>query len=165
MQCLFQNGTHWKLIVLDFECRQDEGKHVPNYAVIQKACELCEDKEPAECPTFGKQPWYNFQAYDGYFILDYVNKNPISQVRKFPASFSMGVKYSTWWYILQFCSSWIHTLFCMSLVSMPKCFNIPTLEKGSFSHFLNRKENYEDGANGWAGMPPREFYNPDGMPS
>ena len=72
MQCLFQNGMRRKLIVLDFECRQDEGKHVPNYA-----CELCEDKEPADCPTFGKQPWYNFQAYDGYFILDYVNKSPI----------------------------------------------------------------------------------------
>ena len=90
MQCLFQNGMRWKLIVLDFECRQDEGKHVPNYAVIQRACELCEDKEPAECPTFGKQPWYNFQAYDGYFILDYVNKNPIPGAKT--ASFSMGGK-------------------------------------------------------------------------
>jgi hypothetical protein len=78
------------LMFFDFECTQDDGKHVPNLCVVQNEsgdekvfsgpntkdefCTWVFQQENAST-TFVA---HNFQAYDGYFILQYLYKNGIT---------------------------------------------------------------------------------------
>ena len=78
------------LMFFDFECTQDDGKHIPNICVVQKEsgdekvfsgpntkdefCEWMFQQENANT-TFVA---HNFQAYDGHFILQYLYKNGIT---------------------------------------------------------------------------------------
>ena len=42
-----------KFIFYDFECTQEEGKHVPNFVVAQSICNKCE-KDPIVLPLGGR---------------------------------------------------------------------------------------------------------------
>ena len=85
-----QDRQEQNLIFFDFECTQDHGEHIPNLCVAQNESgeefvfygkstkdEFCkwvfEDKNANT--TFVA---HNFQAYDGYFILQYLYKNGIT---------------------------------------------------------------------------------------
>ena len=63
----------------DFECTQDDCKHIPNLCVVQNEsgdefCTWVFQQENA-ITTFVA---HNFQTYDGYFILQYLYKNGIT---------------------------------------------------------------------------------------
>ena len=85
-----QDRQEQNLIFFDFECTQDQGEHIPNLCVAQNESgeefvfsgrstkdEFCkwvfDDKNAST--TFVA---HNFQAYDGYFILQYLYKNGIT---------------------------------------------------------------------------------------
>jgi hypothetical protein len=78
------------LMFFDFECTQDDGQHIPNLFVVQNEsgdkmvfsglntkeefCDWLFQKENANT-TFVA---HNFQAYDGYFILQYLHNNGVT---------------------------------------------------------------------------------------
>ena len=78
------------LMFFDFECTQHDGKHIPNRCAVQNEhgdekvfsgsntkdefCTWVFQQENANT-TFVA---HNFQAYDGYFILQYLYKNGIT---------------------------------------------------------------------------------------
>jgi hypothetical protein len=83
------DGVYSQLLFFDFECRQENGDHVPNLCVIQNEAgdecvfegdntrnEFCEwlfAKEHAGCTVMA----HNFQGYDSYFILQYLRENGV----------------------------------------------------------------------------------------
>jgi hypothetical protein len=157
------------LMFFDFECTQDDGKHIPNLCVLQNEsgdekvfsgpntkdefCEWMFQQENANT-TFVA---HNFQAYDGYFILQYLYKNGIT-----PEIITRGAK------ILSLTVPEMNIKFIdslcfipMKLAAFPKTFGLTELQKGYFPHFFNRAENQD-----YVGpMPEANFYDPDGMSS
>ena len=196
---MYDPDTHCKKIIkrkalyMDFECRQDEGIHIPNLVVIQKSCELCEEREVTEVPHCvnckdreqvfrgedtldltceylfsGENRGYtvfchNFKGYDGYFILDYVNRNPIPGSRPPQIIYNGGkiLSLDVPWAEMKFLDSL--NFMAMPLAKLPGCFNISDVKKGYFPHFFNMPSNYEYGSNEWEGIPDTKFYDPDGM--
>ena len=152
-----------------FECTQDDGKHIPNLCVVQNEsgdekvfsgpntkdefCTWVFQQENANTTFIA----HNFQAYDGYFVLQYLYKNGIT-----PEIITRGAK------ILSLTVSEMNIKFIdslcfipMKLVAFPKTFGLTELQKGYFPHFSNRAENQE-----YVGpMPEAKFYDPDGMSS
>jgi hypothetical protein len=151
------------LMFFDFECTQDDGKHVPNLCVVQNEsgdekvfsgpntkdefCTWVFQQENANT-TFVA---HNFQAYDGYFILQYLYKNGIT-----PEIITRGAK------ILSLTVSEINIKFIdslcfipMKLAAFPKTFGLTELQKGYFPHFFNRAENQDH----VAPMPEAKFYD------
>lgn len=78
--------------VNSFECTQDDGEHIPNFCVAQNESGeefafsgrntkeefykwVFENKNKNTNTTFIA---HNFQAYDGYFILQYLENNGIT---------------------------------------------------------------------------------------
>jgi hypothetical protein len=135
----------------DFECTQDGGKHSPNLCVVQsesgdenvfsgpntkdKFCTWVFQQENANT-TFVA---HNIQAYDGYFILQYLYKNGIT-----PEIITRGAK------ILSLTVSEMNIKFIdslcfipMKLAAFPKTFGLSELKKGYFPHFFNRAENQD----------------------
>ena len=162
-----QDRQEQNLIFFDFECTQDHGEHIPNLCVAQNESgeefvfsgtstkdEFCkwifEDKNANT--TFVA---HNFQAYDGYFILQYLYKNGIT-----PEIITRGAK------ILSLTVPEMNIKFIdslcfipMKLAAFPKTFGLTELQKGYFPHFFNRAENQE-----YVGpLPDTNFYDPDGM--
>jgi hypothetical protein len=98
---------------------------------------------------------HNFQAYDGYFILQYLYNNGVT-----PEVITRGAK------ILSLTVPELNIKFIdslcfipMHLTDFPKTFGITELEKGYFPHFFNRAENQS-----YIGpLPDAKFYDPDGM--
>ena len=155
------------LMFFDFECTQDDGQHIPNLCVVQNEsgdemvfsglntkeefCDWLFQKENANT-TFVA---HNFQAYDGYFILQYLYNNGVT-----PEVITRGAK------ILSLTVPELNIKFIdslcfipMRLADFPKTFGITELEKGYFPHFFNRAENQS-----YIGpLPDAKFYDPDGM--
>jgi hypothetical protein len=151
----------------DFECTLDDGQHIPNLCVVQNEsgdkmvfsglntkeefCDWLFQKENANT-TFVA---HNFQAYDGYFILQYLYNNGVT-----PEVITRGAK------ILSLTVPELNIKFIdslcfipMRLADFPKTFGITELEKGYFPHFFNRAENQS-----YIGpLPDAKFYDPDGM--
>ena len=96
-----------------------------------------------------------FQAYDGYFIFQYLYKNGIT-----PEIITRGAK------ILSLTVPEMNIKFIdslcfipMKLAAFPKTFGLTELQKGYFPHFFNRAENQE-----YVGpLPDAKYYDPDGM--
>ena len=146
-----QDRQEQNLIFFDFECTQDHGEHIPNLCVAQNESgeefvfsgrstkdEFCkwvfEDKNANT--TFVA---HNFQAYDGYFILQYLYKNGIT-----PEIITRGAK------ILSLTVPEMNIKFIdsvcfipMKLAAFPKTFGLTELQKGYFPYFFNRAENQE----------------------
>ena len=141
-----QDHQEENLIFFDFECTQDHGEHIPNLCVAQN--------ESGEEFVFSGRST-NFQAYDGYFILQYLYKNGIT-----PEIITRGAK------ILSLTVPEMNIKFIdslcfipMKLAAFPKTFGLTELQKGYFPHFFNRAENQE-----YVGpLPDAKYYDPDGM--
>jgi hypothetical protein len=155
------------LMFFDFECTQDDGKHIPNLCVVQNEsgdekvfpgpntkdefCTWVFQQENANT-TFVA---HNFQDYDGYFILQYLYKSGIT-----PEIITRGAK------ILSLTVSEMNIKFIdslcfipMKLAAFPKTFGLTEFQKGYFPHFFNRAENQD-----YVGpLPDSKFYDPDGM--
>ena len=162
-----QDRQEQNLIFFDFECTQDHGEHIPNLCVAQNEsgeefvfsgtntkdefCKWVFANKNANT-TFVA---HNFQAYDGYFILQYLYKNGIT-----PEIITRGAK------ILSLTVPEMNIKFIdslcfipMKLAAFPKTFGLTELQKGYFPHFFNRAENqeYVDP------LPDAKYYDPDGM--
>ena len=155
------------LMFFDFECTQDDGQHIPNLCVVQNEsgdekvflgsntkdefCEWLFAQENANTTFIA----HNFQAYDGYFILQHLYKNGIV-----PEVITRGAKILSLT-VPQLNIKFIDSL-CfipMRLASFPKTFGVTELEKGFFPHFFNRAENQD-----YVGpLPDAMYYDPEGM--
>ena len=155
------------LMFFDFECLQDGGKHIPNLCVVQNESgdetvfsgpntndEFCEWLfQPQHAKTTFIA--HNLQAYDGYFILQYLYKQGIT-----PQMITRGAK------VLSLTVSELNIKFIdslcfipMKLADVPKTYGLTELQKGYFPHFFNRAENQD-----YVGpMPEIRFYDPNGM--
>ena len=85
-----EERNNQNLMFFDFECTQDDGHHIPNLCVVQKEsgdetvfsgqntkdefCEWLFQSQNANTTLIA----HNFQAYDGYFILQYLYKNDVT---------------------------------------------------------------------------------------
>ena len=109
------------------------------HSTKDESCERVFQKENASTTFIA----HNFQAYHGYFILQYLYKNGIT-----PEVITRGAKNII---------KCIHSLCLihMRLANFPKTFGIAELEKGHFSHFFNRTENQNY-------VDPM-YYDPNGM--
>jgi hypothetical protein len=154
------------LMFFDFECTLDDGQHTPNLCVVQNEsgnkmvfsglntkeefCDWLFQKENANT-TFVA---HNFQAYDGYFILQYLYNNGVT-----PEVITRGAKILSLT-VPELNIKFIDSCFIpMHLTDFPKTFGITQLEKGYFPHFFNRAENQS-----YIGpLPDAKFYDPDGM--
>ena len=146
------------LMFFDFECTQDDGKHVPNLCVVQN--ESGDEKvfsspntKDEFCTWVFQQENANttfvahiFQAYDGYFILQYLYKNGIT-----PEIITRGAK------IISLTDSEMDIKFIDSLCFVPM--KLAAFPKGYFPYFFDRAENQD-----YVGpMPKAKSYDPDGM--
>ena len=98
---------------------------------------------------------HNFQAYDGYFILQYLYKNGITPeiITRCAKILSLTVSEMNIKFIDSLC------FIPMKLAAFPKTFGLTELQKGYFPHFFNRAENQD-----YVGpLPHANFYDPDGM--
>jgi hypothetical protein len=146
----------------DFECIQDEGVHTPNLCVVQNESgdetvfsgpdtknEFCEWLfQPQHAKTTFIA--HNLQAYDGYFILQYLYNQGITRGA---IILSLTVSELNIKFIDSLC------FIPMKLADFPKTFGLTELEKGYFPHFFNRAENQD-----YVGpMPDFKYYDPNGM--
>jgi hypothetical protein len=170
-------------IFYDFECMMDENcQHVPNLCVAHRVCASCMDKGmdqscSEDCgrneiifhgestlQDFGHWLFdgsnngaiciaHNNQAYDLYFIMDYIHQQGIKPElvpngRKIMCMKACGLKFID---SLNF--------FPTSLSKLPKMFGIDELAKGYFPHLFSVKENQQ-----YIGpKPDMKYYNPEGM--
>ena len=170
-------------IFFDFECRQDDGEHVPNLCVAHRACnsciitpidEPCHFCEPREHIFAGENTlqdfltWlfeckrhknatvlaHNFQGYDGQFILRYL----IQQGSQPPTVIMNGAK------ILLLEAHGLRFIDSLSFIAQPlrrfpEAYGLDELQKGYFPHFFNTVANQ----NYMGPYPERHYYDPDGM--
>jgi hypothetical protein len=132
----------------DFECLHDGGKHIPNLCVVQNESgdktvfsgpntndEFCEWLfQPQHAKTTFIA--HNLQAYDGYFILQYLYKQGVT-----PQIITRGAK------VLSLTVSKLNIKFIdslcfipMKLAHVPKTFGLPDLQKGYFPTFLTARK-------------------------
>ncbi len=161
-------------------------EHVPNLCVVHKVCTQCmniEITDNSDCDVCGKREmvfkgsntvkefcrWlfsevnynstvicHNFQGYDSYPILKYLYQNGI-----LPSIVPNGAKIMS--LTVPACKiRMIDSLnfLPMALSKLPAMFGFNELEKGTFPHAFNRKENQQVISDH---LPEVHYYNPDGM--
>ena len=138
------------LLFFDFECTQEHGIHHPNLCVVhdevkevglfqgkdtvKKFCEWLLTKEHQDCIVVA----HNFQGYDGYFIIKYLNKHAIKYelILRGAKILSMTIPM----FNIKFIDSL--NFIPMSLAKFPKTFGETELCKGYFPHLFNKEENW-----------------------
>ena len=151
----------------DFECTQDDGQHIQISAWSRMKAETrkyswaptpetnsASGSSPEKMPTFIA---HNFQAYDGYFILQHLYKNGIvlEVINRGAKILSLTVPQLNIEFIDSLC------FIPMRLANFPKTFGILELEKCFFPHFFNRAENQD-----YMGpLPNAMYYDPKSMSS
>ena len=151
-----EESSYSQLLFFDFECTQERGIHEVNLCVVY-------DEEKEACVFRGKNAvrdfcnWllvpqhhkcivmaHNFQGYDSYPIMKYLNENAIpydvihngakcvtlTTKQKTQNSFKIEIKFMD---SLNFIP--------MALAKFPKTFGQDELCKGYFPHFFNKDEN------------------------
>ena len=151
-----EESSYSQLLFFDFECTQERGIHEVNLCVVY-------DEEKEACVFRGKNAvkdfcnWllvpqhhkcivmaHNFQGYDSYPIMKYLNENAIqydvihngakcvtlTTKQKTQNSFKIEIKFMD---SLNFIP--------MALAKFPKTFGQNELCKGYFPHFFNKDEN------------------------
>ena len=137
------------LLFFDFEATQEHGIHHPNLCVVYD-----EEKEVAlfQGPDTVKEfcQWlltpqhkgciviaHNFQGYDSYFIIKFLNENAIHYeiIYRGAKCLSMTIPMLN----IKFIDSL--NFIPMSLAKFPKTFAQPELCKGYFPHLFNKDEN------------------------
>ena len=156
-----------ELLFFDFECRQENGNHEPNFCIVQNEAgdewifqgdntrnEFCEwlfTTEHANCKVMA----HNFQGYDSYFVLQYLREHGVKYdvIMRGAKVLSLTVDM----FNIRFVDSL--NFIPMKLANFPKTFGIEELAKGYFPHLFNKKENES-----YVGpIPPAPYYNPNGM--
>ncbi len=156
-----------QLMFFDYECRQEDGVHVPNLCIVHNEsgdewvfrgentnsefCKWLFTKDHQNCVFVA----HNFQGYDGYFIENYLNKNGVKYEVVMRGGKILTLR------VPMFNIKFIDSLnfIPMSLAKFPQTFNLDELRKGYFPHLFNKKENQD-----YIGpIPPEPYYMPNGM--
>ena len=153
-----EESSYNQLLFFDFECTQEHGIHEVNLCVVydesgeavvfqgkntvKDFCTWLFTPQHHECIVIA----HNFQGYDSYPILKFLNENAIpctviyngtkcmmleTKVKK---SHQFGIR-------IKFIDSL--NFIPMALAKFPKTFAQPELCKGYFPHFFNKDENQE----------------------
>ena len=146
----YEEGRSYNhLLFFDFEATQEHGIHHPNLCVVYD-----EEKEVAlfQGPDTVKEfcQWllapqhkgciviaHNFQGYDSYFIIKFLNENAIHYeiIYRGAKALSMTIPMLN----IKFIDSL--NFIPMGLAKFPKTFAQPELCKGYFPHLFNKDEN------------------------
>ena len=151
----------------DFECRQEDGIHVPNLVVVKdmynkETIFRGDDTKDAFCrwlfqDKHADSVWiaHNLKGYDSYFVLQYLYDNAIMPHVILNGAKVMQIEVKD--LNIKFIDSL--NFFIMPLSALPEAFGLTEMEKGFFPHFFNTKANEE-----YRGpLPGAEYYDPDGM--
>ena len=153
-----EESSYNQLLFFDFECTQEHGIHEVNLCVacdesgeavvfqgknsVKDFCTWLFTPEHQDCIVIA----HNFQGYDSYPILKFLNENAIScdviyngtkcmmLETKTKKSHQFGIR-------IKFIDSL--NFIPMALGKFPKTFAQPELCKGYFPHFFNKDENQE----------------------
>ena len=144
-----EGSSYNHLLFFDFEATQEHGEHRPNLCVVydeerevalfqgedtvKEFCEWLLTPEHKGCIVVA----HNFQGYDSYFIINFLNKNAIHYEIIYRGAKSLSMT------IPMFNIKFIDSLnfIPMSLAKFPKTFAQPELCKGYFPHLFNKDEN------------------------
>ena len=144
-----EESNYNHLLFFDFEATQEHGIHRPNLCVVydeerevalfqgedtvKEFCEWLLTPEHKGCIVVA----HNFQGYDSYFIINFLNKNAIQYEIIYRGAKVLSMT------IPMFNIKFIDSLnfIPMSLAKFPKTFAQPELCKGYFPHLFNKDEN------------------------
>ena len=144
-----EESSYNQLLFFDFEATQEHGIHHPNLCVVydeekevalfqgqdtvKEFCQWLLTPEHKGCIVVA----HNFQGYDSYFIIKFLNENAIHYEIIYRGAKALSMT------IPMFNIKFIDSLnfIPMGLVKFPKTFAQPELCKGYFPHLFNKDEN------------------------
>ena len=153
-----EESSYNQLLFFDFECTQEHGIHEVNLCVacdesgeavvfqgkntVKDFCTWLFTPEHQECIVIA----HNFQGYDSYPILKFLNENAIPCTAIYNGTKCMMLETKTkkshqYGIRIKFIDSL--NFIPMALGKFPKTFAQPELCKGYFPHFFNKDENQE----------------------
>ena len=139
------------LLFFDFEATQEHGDHRPNLCVVyeekrevaifrgehtvKEFCQWLLTPQHKGCIAIA----HNFQGYDSYFIIKFLNENAIHYEIIYRGAKALSMT------IPKFNIKFIDSLnfIPMGLAKFPKTFAQPELCKGYFPHLFNKDENQD----------------------
>ena len=146
-----EESSYNHLLFFDFEAKQEHGDHRPNLCVVydeerevalfqgedtvKEFCQWLLTPEHKGCIVVA----HNFQGYDSYFIINFLNENAIHYEIIYRGAKSLSMT------IPMFNIKFIDSLnfIPMSLAKFPKTFGQDELCKGYFPHLFNKDENQD----------------------
>ena len=153
-----EESSYNQLLFFDFECTQEHGIHEVNLCVVydesgeaavfqgkntvKDFCTWLLTPQHQDCIVIA----HNFQGYDSYPILKFLNENAIACDAIYNGTKCMTLKTKTkgshqFGIRIKFIDSL--NFIPMALAKFPKTFAQPELCKGYFPHFFNKDENQE----------------------
>ena len=144
-----EESSYNHLLFFDFEATQEHGDHRPNLCVVyeekkevalfqgentvKEFCQWLLTPEHKGCIAIA----HNFQGYDSYFIIKFLNENAIHYeiIYRGAKCLSMTIPMLN----IRFIDSL--NFIPMGLAKFPKTFGQPELCKGYFPHLFNKDEN------------------------
>ena len=153
-----EESSYNQLLFFDFECTQEHGIHEVNLCVVydesgeavvfqgkntvKDFCTWLFTPQHHECIVIA----HNFQGYDSYPILKFLNENAIPCTVIYNGTKCMMLETKTkrshqFGIRIKFIDSL--NFIPMALAKFPKTFAQPELCKGYFPHFFNKDENQE----------------------
>ena len=153
-----EESSYNQLLFFDFECTQEHGIHEVNLCVVydesgeavvfqgkntvKDFCTWLFTPQHQDCIVIA----HNFQGYDSYPILKFLNENAVPCEAVYNGTKCMTLKTKTkgshqFGIRIKFIDSL--NFIPMALAKFPKTFAQPELCKGYFPHFFNKDENQE----------------------
>ena len=153
-----EESSYSQLLFFDFECTQEHGIHEVNLCVVydetgeagvfrgkdavKDFCTWLLTPQHQDCIVIA----HNFQGYDSYPILKFLNENSVPCEAIYNGTKCMMLKTKTkgshqFGIRIKFIDSL--NFIPMALAKFPKTFAQPELCKGYFPHFFNKDENQE----------------------
>ena len=152
-----EESSYNHLLFFDFECTQERAIHEVNLCVVydeekevgvfqgkdtvKDFCQWLLTPQHQDCIVMA----HNFQGYDSYPILKFLNENTIGYEVTYNGSkcvtLTTGKKKSPFKIKIKFIDSL--NFIPMALAKFPKTFAQPELCKGYFPHFFNKDENQD----------------------
>ena len=154
-----EESSYAQLLFFDFECTQEHGIHEVNLCVVydeegevgvfrgkntvKDFCTWLFTPEHHKCIAIA----HNFQGYDSYPILKYLNQEaiPYDVIHNGAKCITLTTKTKEKRTLFQIEIKFIDSLnfIPMALAKFPKTFAQPEMCKGYFPHFFNKDENQE----------------------
>ena len=154
-----EESSYTQLLFFDFECTQEHGIHEVNLCVVydeegevavfqgkntvKDFCTWLFTLEHHKCIVMA----HNFQGYDSYPIMKYLNQNgiPYDVIHNGAKCVTLTTKTKQKRKLFQIEIKFIDSLnfIPMALARFPKTFAQPEMCKGYFPHFFNKDENQE----------------------